>query len=144
MAGVKSNVAVFAAKMQRAGSSIPGAERAGLFAASQAARASILATATSAGAKPKGSWVGYKIIGTRSVVDLRSARAYWAERGTKAHDIKPKRAKAILTPQGPRASAHVRGVPAKHFWAPGTAAARPVAAKAHQDAVVAALRTALR
>lgn len=144
MSGVKTNVAAFAAKMQSTATAIPAAEKAGVLAAAIAARSSILAAASSAGAKPKPSWVGYKILGSNAIVDLRGARAYWAERGTKAHDIKPKRGKAILTPQGPRAHAHVRGVHPKHFWAPGAAAARPVAARAHQQAVVAALRTALR
>lgn len=144
MSGVKSNVAAFAAKMQSTAAVIPAAEKAGVLAAAIATPSSILAAASSAGAKPKSSWVGYRLVGSNAIVDLRGARAYWAERGTKAHDIKPKRGKAILTPQGPRASAHVRGVRPKHFWAPGTAAARPVAAKAHQQAVVAALRTALR
>lgn len=143
MAGVKSNAATFAAKMSKAAGSIPAAERDGVAAAARAARASIMNAATEAGAKPKGSWVGYRVVGTSAVVDLRGARAYWAERGTKAHDIKPKRKKAITTPQGPRASAHVRGVTAKHFWAPGAAAARTTAPKAHGEAVVAALRKSL-
>lgn len=140
---VKTNIDTFAAKMTRAAGAVPVAEKAALFAAATAARAAILAAAEAAGAKPKGSWVGYKVVGSNAIVDLRGARAYWAQRGTKAHDILPKRKQAILTPLGPRARAHVAGVKAKNFWAPGTASARSAAAAAHQQAVVKALREAL-
>lgn len=145
---VKSNVDTFVRKLSAVSAAIPAAERAGVQAAAMVAKASILTSARSRRAKPRSRWVSVDQRGTTqnpaALLQLRGARAYWAERGTKAHDITPRRKKAILTPAGPRASAHVRGVKAKHFWAPGVQSAAKPAAAAHDDALRAALRQGFR
>lgn len=133
-------------KMRAAAAAIPAAERSGITAAGQAMQAAVVASARGRGWKPGGSWV--KVTNRAgsdpsALVELRGSRAYWAERGTKAHKVTPKRKKAILTPAGPRASASVRGARARPFWRAGVGAGQTVAVAAHQKVVGAALRRAL-
>lgn len=53
-------------------------------------------------------------------------RARWVEDGTEAHDLRPKRARALDTPEGPRAGAHHPGAEAQH----------PLAHAAHETEIV--------
>ncbi len=141
---VKSNIDGFVRRTQKAAAAIPLAERAGVQAAAATAKRTILATARARGAKATDYWISVDQRGgnqgPQALVQLRGGPAYWAERGTKAHDVKPKRKKAIMTPRGPRASAHVRGRKAKPFWQQGVNAASSPAGKAHAEAVSSALR----
>lgn len=142
--GVRSNVDGFTSSMQRRAAAIPGAEQAAVRAAGAAAKSAVIAAARGRGVKPQASWVSVTYAGSAghstALVELRGSRAYWAERGTKAHSLKPRNKKAIVTPFGPRASARVRGVKARPFWKTGTVQARPAIAKAHSDVLIAALR----
>jgi hypothetical protein len=69
------------------------------------------------------------------------------ENDTKAHDIFPKKRRArggkrvaVLTPQGPRASAHSRGTRGKHPWAKGVERGTPAATLAYVKVIQADLR----
>lgn len=141
---VKSNVDSFVKKTRAMAGSIPAAERAGVQAAAAAAQRSILSAARGRGVNARERWVSIEQRGgtqrPQALLQLRGAKAYWAERGTKAHSITPKRKKAILTPQGPRASAYVRGAKARPFWKQGVAAAEGPASRAGAEAVATAIR----
>lgn len=141
---VKSNVDSFVKRTRAVAASMPAAERAGVQAAAAAAQKSILAAARTRGVHARERWVSIEQRGgtqrPQALLQLRGAKAYWAERGTRAHDITPKRKKAILTPQGPRASAHVTGAKARPFWNQGVAAAEAPASRASAEAVAAAIR----
>lgn len=144
---VTTNAARFAQRMHRAGAAVQAANRDGVTAAGATMKGAILAAAANAGAKPDPGWVQTTPRGSsdhpQTVVALYGHRAYWAERGTRDHTVLPRRGQAVMTPRGPRASAHVRGMRARPFWAPGTATgARAVAATA-QNAVWSALRREL-
>lgn len=141
---VKSNADSFVRKTRAFAASFPAAERTGIQAAAAAAKKSILATAGARGVHAQDRWVSVEQRGgtqrPSALLQLRGARAYWAQKGTKAHTIEPKRKKAIMTPQGPRASARVRGAKAKPFWRQGVQAAEGPAAQANAQAVQAAIR----
>lgn len=55
--------------------------------------------------------------GYRSGVESHHWKARLIEHGVKAHDLKPKRKKALNTPEGPRASAHAPGHAGAHMVA---------------------------
>lgn len=141
---VTTNASQFAARMNKAAAAIPAANQAGVKAAGDAIKKSILATARSRGWKADDRWVQTSSRGGRNnpqtLVELRGARAYWAQRGTKTHDVHPKNRRAILTPQGPRANARVRGMRGRPFFYEGASAGRPAAVAASEKAVAGALR----
>lgn len=141
---VTSNIDGFVRRTQKVAASIPAAERAGVNAAAQVAKVSILAAARAVGGKPTDYWVRVDSRGggprPQALVQLRGGPAYWKERGTKAHKIEPKNRRAIKTPRGPRASAKVKGRTARPFWHQGVAASHAPAGKAHADAVGSVLR----
>lgn len=141
---VTSNIDGFVRRTQKVAASIPAAERAGVDAAAKVAKASILAAARAAGGKRTDYWVRVDTRGgsarPQAVVQLRGGPAYWKERGTKAHKIEPKSRRAISTPQGPRASARVKGRQARPFWHQGVEASHAPAGKAHAEAVGTVLR----
>lgn len=53
--------------------------------------------------------------GYRSGVESHHWKARFIEHGVKAHDVKPKRKKALSTPEGPRAGAHSPGMAGAHM-----------------------------
>ena len=77
--------------------------------------------------------VRYDVKGEQNPVAIVKAVGPWQliENNTRAHDIKPKRRrspkKAILTPQGPRRSAHHPGTRGQHPFAKGVERATPAA-----------------
>lgn len=138
---VTTTAGAFARRMSKAAAAVPVATAAGTAAAGEAMKAAIVATAAARGTHPQDGWVQVKARGAdRVVVGLYGNRAYWAERGTRAHDITPKRGTAILTPAGPRARARVSGVRARPFFLEGAAAGRPAAVAAAEKATTAGLR----
>jgi hypothetical protein len=144
--GVRANADGLLKRSQKLATALPVAERAGVNAAAAAAKRTIIAMARTRGVHARDGWVNVQERGgtrlPQAVVELRGSRAYWAEKGTKAHDIRPKRRKAIMTPAGPRASAHVRGAKARPFWREGVRASEKPAAAANANAIQAAMRSA--
>lgn len=136
---VTSNVNKFVARTQAFGANMAAAEKAGLHAAAGATKKAVLTSARAHGWKPTGGWVGIKVLPSARQVELRGARAYWAERGTKPHSIEPKTKQAVLTPMGPRKNIQHPGAKARPFWAQGVAAATVIVPKAMANGVRGAL-----
>lgn len=131
---MSSSVAQFAAKMERAARRMAFAERQGVTEACKAAKVTMLSSARTAGINGRLSGVGAKgaRVGVRydvKGVDNPVGIVQWygpihlAAFGTKAHDIKPKKKKALSPSGNPwaAASAHVRGTSGKHFAEPAFA-----------------------
>lgn len=141
---LKSNVGQWAGNLRRMAQALPDAQRQGVMSAAEAVRRGVLTTARARGARAKESWVTITEQSAAgqpaALLQLRGSRAYWAQRGTKPHAIVPKSKQALRTPEGPRASAVVRGVKPKRFWEPGVQSAQAAA----QQAMMRAVRDALR
>lgn len=127
---------------QKAPVAIKAAERSGTMAAAIAVKHSVLASAASRGWKPAGRWVAIRpLTPNLAEVRLAGARAYWAERGTKEHPIKPRRAEALGNPaKGFGPVDHVtQRAKGREFWFAGVAAGRPLINAAYSRSVGAAL-----
>lgn len=90
--------------------------------------------------------VGYNLRGTTNpsaVVRMRGP-AHLIESDTRAHVIKPKRKKAVMTPYGPRARVRHPGTKGKRPWKKGVAAALPKTRAVFLDSITSNLARVFR